>query len=226
MKRARNPLRNLAKRLGLVVPPSISRVATEQRVAALTFDDGPDPKITPKVLALLARHNAKATFFLLGEAATRHPNLVRQIAEEGHAIGSHAWRHVALPSLSALRRWLDIYRCRRALAPHGANLFRPPYGAFNRAVRRELFLQGYRLVLWSADAEDWEPRSATQMLDRLREGLKPGAILLLHDTLAGPQLEGAAERSTMLAALSDFLAEASPDFAFVTVPDLLRLNGT
>lgn len=219
-------LRRLARKLGFVVPPPVSRVSTRQRLAALTFDDGPDPAITPQVLDLLARHQAKATFFLLGESAVRHPRLVRRIAEEGHVIGSHAWTHVSLPAVPALRRMIDIFRTRRILAPHGGNLFRPPYGALDQRMRTELFLLRYKVVLWSASAEDWERRSARQMLEKLREGLKPGAIFLLHDHLAGPRLEGAADRTTILAALSDFLTEATPDYGFVTVPALLGTGET
>ena len=84
---------------------TITHVATTEHVAALTFDDGPDPASTPLVLDVLAKHNAHGTFFMLGAAASRYPDLVREVAARGHAIGNHTWDHPSLPSLTHRERF-------------------------------------------------------------------------------------------------------------------------
>ena len=95
---------------------------------ALTFDDGPDPEHTPRLLEVLARHGAKATFFMVGARAARHPELVARVAAEGHEIGNHGWDHPSLPALPSAAVAGQLERTRAVLAPHGQALMRPPYG--------------------------------------------------------------------------------------------------
>jgi len=112
---------------------AITHVATPDPVAALTFDDGPNPKFTPCLLDILEKHKARATFFMLGENAQRYPQLVQRVARAGHAIGNHSWNHPEFPSITGRERRAQIRRCAKAIAPHGQRLFRPPYGYQNIA---------------------------------------------------------------------------------------------
>ena len=100
-------------------------VATDERLMALTFDDGPDPEHTPRLLEVLARHGAKATFFMVGARAARHPELVARVAAEGHEIGNHGWDHPSLPALPSAAVAEQLERTRAVLAPHGQALMRP-----------------------------------------------------------------------------------------------------
>src|ERR1700751_666629 len=112
---------------------TMTSVLTRDPVAALTFDDGPHPEYTPRLLAVLAQHQVRATFFMVGEVAQQHPALVRQVAQEGHTIGNHSWDHQSFRTLPGPARRRQIRSCARVLAPYGHALFRPPYGEYSLA---------------------------------------------------------------------------------------------
>lgn len=126
-------------RLGAYVR-TLCRNRAAGRVVALTFDDGPDPEMTPRVLDLLRERGVRATFFLVGAKAERHPELVRRIAAEGHDTGIHTWEHAAgFPMRSSWAMTADILRCReslRQIAGVETHLFRPPFGVTNPMVAR------------------------------------------------------------------------------------------
>ena len=107
---------------------TIMHVDTREAVVALTFDDGPHSEFTPLLLEVLDHHRAKATFFMLGEAAQKHPAIVEQVARRGHAIGNHSWDHPSFRLISRAERLDQMRACASALAPYGGRLFRPPYG--------------------------------------------------------------------------------------------------
>jgi peptidoglycan/xylan/chitin deacetylase (PgdA/CDA1 family) len=165
---------------------SVAGVATSDPVAALTFDDGPDPATTPAVLDALARHGATATFFVLAERAQQHPELVRRARAEGHEVGLHGDDHTrlsAVPPSEAVRR---IRRGRRRLErvlQEPVSLYRPAYGAQRLGQLLGTRLLGLDVVLWTAWARDWEPAHAPAVADRALAALHPGAFLLLHDTV-------------------------------------------
>jgi peptidoglycan/xylan/chitin deacetylase (PgdA/CDA1 family) len=205
------------------VPGTTTCVATQDPVAALTFDDGPHPVYTPCLLDILQRHQAHATFFMVGEMAQKHPQLVRRVAQEGHAVGNHSWDHQFFPSLPGRGRREQIRACERALAPYGQRLFRPPYGAQSLASRLDAFWLRYQVIAWSVDAKDWREHDADWMADRLTEGIRPGSIVLLHDAIyRSRQSVPQYNREPMLAALTLFLERLAGRFRFVTVPELLR----
>lgn len=152
---------------------------------ALTFDDGPEPGVTERVLAALARHRAPATFFMLGRNVRRHPDLVRRVADAGHAIGNHSdshidgWR-VRTPALLA-----DFNRGTDALAGilrHPPHWMRPPYGHLTLPLIVWCRQQQQRMVMWDVAPPDYCPgvsqREVHQLLDNW---LRPGSIVLLHD---------------------------------------------
>jgi peptidoglycan/xylan/chitin deacetylase (PgdA/CDA1 family) len=199
---------------------AITRVRTEQRVAALTFDDGPDPEWTPRLLALLERHGAKATFFVVGEMAQRHPLLIERIARAGHALGNHSWNHPSFPCISKAERLSQIARCEQLLAGHSEKLFRPPFGDMDLSTMAMLRRRGYRAICWDAAGVDWERHDCEWILAMLWRQLRPGSIVLLHDQLFAYSSTDEPSRAHVFDALDQLLAQA-PEFRFVTVPELL-----
>ena len=214
-------------RLRLPLPGVVSGVRTAESLAALTFYDGPDPETTPRVLDLLGRFGARATFFMVGAAAAEHRDLVARVAREGHTIGNHTWDHPVLPRLPGPGRRAQLRRSRDALAPWGSSLFRPPYLAQSRASRLEAMWFGYQVVLANVDTEDWWDPEPARILQRLETGVGPGSIVLLHDAVLGSSglrfpHEPRPVRTAMLMALEGFLAGSKGRLRFVTVPELLR----
>ncbi len=195
----------------------ITHVETEAAKFALTFDDGPSPEWTPQVLRLLARHRARATFFVVGAMVERHPEIVSQAVAEGHAIGRHSWNHASLPSISRpeRRRQLDW---QHPCLPE-STLFRPPFGDLDWSSRLALLRRGSRVVAWNVSGSDWEPRSAAVLVETLRRQVQPGSIVLLHDQLFTRGPGDLADRRPMLEAVDRFL-EVSP-LQSVTIPELL-----
>jgi peptidoglycan/xylan/chitin deacetylase (PgdA/CDA1 family) len=177
--------------------PILTRLPTRERRVALTFDDGPSPETTPEILGILRRYDTAATFFVLGEAAERHPDLVRRILIEGHALGIHAFRHrsLVLAPPQAVRRELEraLDAVRRACpnAPPPC-WFRPPYGFKTLALPFLARRAGCRMVTWSIDPRDYARRSPERIAAAVLSALHPGAIVLLHD---GPG--AAATRETL-----------------------------
>jgi len=214
---ARVPLRRM--RLGL--RGAVTSVRTEQRLAALTFDDGPDPASTPYLLDALARAGLRATFFVVGCRAERHPDLLARIRAEGHEIANHSWDHPRLPDLS-LRAIADqIRRTRASLDAEGVRLFRPPYGDLDARVNLAARGFGYQVVRWSLSGGDWRGEDAAVLTDRVVRGMAPGAIVLLHDSLYTFETEAARDREPTIAAV-EAIAARLPDYRFVTVSELLR----
>lgn len=152
---------------------------------ALTFDDGPAPGTTRRLIRILKEAEVPATFFVVGRRVDQHPELVREIEEAGFAIGNHSWAHRQMTAQSdrQLRRTLDATN--RALLRAGVRptrLMRPPYGAINARVRRVVTRAGYVPVLWSVDSRDWAGGSSTQIARRILRGLHRGAnVVLQHD---------------------------------------------
>jgi len=157
-----------------------------ERGVAVTFDDGPHPEGTPAVLEVLARHRARATFFLVGEQVRRRPELARRILAEGHEVALHGDRHVTLLRRSGRSVADDWDRVQATVAEAtgvSSTLYRPPYGAFSSAAVRELRRRGWRTQLWSAWGRDWSRRATSESIVRLAtRGLRPGDVVLLHDS--------------------------------------------
>ncbi|NJN15540.1 MAG: polysaccharide deacetylase family protein [Oscillochloris sp.] len=203
---------------------TITHVRTAEPVAALTFDDGPHPLFTPRLLDVLAQHQARATFFVIGTQAAAHPDLIRRIVAAGHVIANHTHQHIRLPETDRLTRLRDIGQCRRVLGPNGARLLRPPYGGQSVGSRIDALLLGYEVVTWNMHAEDWAGHDTDYMAERLVRQLRPGSIILLHDALLTPRVVAAADREPTIQAVDRFLQHTSPQYRFVTVPELMRLG--
>jgi len=173
---------------------------------ALTFDDGPNPKWTPRLLDVLGEHGVKATFFMLGKRAQAQPELVRRVAAEGHLVGNHSWGHPNLALTAAGRVREELARTTDALQQitgERVRFFRPPFGARRPAVFRIARELGLRVVTWNAMTSDWSETSADRIAGQLAkkvDGLArrgQAANIVLHD---GGHLERAAERGASVAA--------------------------
>ncbi len=190
------------------------------RRLALTFDDGPDPDFTPRVLDLLGREGVRGTFFLVGERAARAPGVVRAIAAAGHEIGNHTWSHTNLWTCGPRRTESEIRRSHQTLADLSGRapaLFRPPWGAVNAAMFPALRRVGARCVFWSIQPEGLRPIDARTQAARVVRRAHPGAIVDLHDAEGTSR---APER--LLAALPPMLAGLRQrGFRFSTVSELL-----
>lgn len=165
-----------------------------RREVWLTIDDGPDPATTPALLALLEAHQARAGFFLIGEKARRHPELVRQIAAQGHLIANHSQTHPAAGfwALSPTQLWREITTCQdtlRQILGTAPQWFRPPVGHHNAFLFPLIDALHLRLAIWSCrgyDAVKTDPAAILRLIER---DLRPGAIILLHDaTPHAPQV--------------------------------------
>ncbi len=203
---------------------TVSRIATNEPVVALTFDDGPHPVYTPQLLDVLTEYDAHATFFMLGKHAEAHPDVVQRVAAAGHAIGNHTYDHPSFPLIGARERRWQIRACAATIAPLGSRLFRPPYGHESLASHASARLLGYDVVAWSAHASDWEHRDSGWILERLLDQIEPGRIVLLHDAIYTPPNPEVADRSAMIEALGMLLETLTPRYRFVTVPELLTLG--
>jgi peptidoglycan-N-acetylglucosamine deacetylase len=174
------------------------------RDVALTFDDGPDPRSTPALLDELAALGAPATFFCLGSAAERHPELVRRMVAEGHAVGSHSYSHPD-PWTLTYRSLVEDYRRGRSAVEQAAGaavpLFRPPkghIGFWEAAAQRRL---GLRPWLWTIDAGDWRPGHRESTILAAVEGVVGGDVVLLHDAITDPLDPSTVDRSRTVNAL-------------------------
>jgi peptidoglycan-N-acetylglucosamine deacetylase len=193
-----------------------AKIATPQ--LALTFDDGPHPTLTPRLLDMLAERDLKATFFVIGRNVETYPDIARRIVSEGHEIANHTWSHPALSKLPPERvveelrltheKVLEITGCRMTS-------LRPPYGATNDRVRQTAFDRfGYTTIMWSVDPLDWKYRNTTRVTRALVSGAAPGAVLLAHDI-----------HPTTIAAVPSTLDQLlGRQFQFLTVEQLLLLD--
>jgi peptidoglycan-N-acetylglucosamine deacetylase len=204
---------------------TITNVMTSEPLAALTFDDGPHPVITPRLLNILHRADARATFFMVGDAARRHGSLLHRVAEAGHAIGNHSWNHPSFPELARRERIRQVRDCQRVLAPYGRRLFRPPYGHQDLASRLDIAWLRYNVVAWNIDAGDWESLDVGEVTDRVLHEIRPGSVVLFHDGEFGVRQTEHRYGELTLESVAALLARLRGRLHFVTLPELLR-SGT
>ncbi len=154
-----------------------------KRQVALTFDDAPDAKFTPQVLDMLKKYNVKATFFVVGNRAEAHPEIVKRIIREGHAIGNHSYNHANLPKLADANFRDQVLRTEKILkgiTGSSAKMIRPPYGNISENQIKWLASQKFRIVNWNIDSLDWKGLNAEQVSTNILTHIKPGAIILQH----------------------------------------------
>jgi len=152
------------------------------RAVALTFDDGPSPEQTPRLLDMLAKAGASATFFVIGRHAARYPGLVKRIVGEGHRVGSHSWSHPQTTTLqSADEELLHTHEVLKQIIGTDPTLFRPPYGIETGPLADAAAAKGYRTVLWSLDTKDWRDHDPAKLSEMVGERSRRGDIVLMHD---------------------------------------------
>ena len=215
---------NLTKTLfGQNILGTVTHVDTDERVAALTFDDGPHPDYTPRLLDILEQHNAHGTFFIVGKNAQRYPELVKRMGEAGHAVCNHSWDHASFPQLTSSERRAQINKCAAALGTYDQKIFRPPYGHLCIASRLDALRLGYTVVMSNVAADDWLNPTPEWMTDKVVTDIKPGSILLFHDMLYTFEKQEYSDREAMLQTMS-MLLQRLPDYSFVTLPELFKLG--
>lgn len=197
--------------------PFVARGGGHKREIALTFDDGPGP-YTPKVLIALNRLNVRATFFVVGrQEATFHTAMLAAVGR-GHVIGEHTENHRRLAALSDVEQYAELVAPIEWLSRYGLprpQLFRPPYGAYDRATLAQLKRLGLLMVLWSVDSKDYERPGVERIVDGVVDAARPGSIVLMHD--------GGGDRTQTVAAIPKIVKRLrAKHYRFVTVPELLR----
>ena len=200
----------------------ITHVKTKSPVATLTFDDGPNPEYTPHLLDMLSAHQAKATFFVVGEIAEKYPKIIDDILLAGHEIACHSWSHASYPTLTRRERTEEIRKCEKSLNGKLTKYFRPPYGHLNFWSYVDVRLLGYRIVTWNISPNDWLDHDANWMADKVKRKLKPGSIILLHDSLYTYSDHRYINRSPTIEAVELILQAHTPQYQFVTLTELIN----
>ena len=195
----------------------VYRVETEKKVVALTFDDGPHPEKTLKILDVLGKYNVAATFFVIGKNAEYYPEVLKEVADAGHEIANHTYTHASLGKCSpdAIEREISSAED-SILGACGAKtkLLRPPEGSCSRDVMNIAASLGYSVILWNVDTRDWAHKSAGEIFFNVKKNVRPGSIILFHDYTVG-------ENHTVeaLDKVIGFLIEDG--YEFVTVGELI-----
>ncbi len=189
---------------GLDYQPDIYRMGNPKtNYVALTFDDGPSQEFTPLVLDILREYNAPATFFLVGVHVERYPDIARRIAEEGHEIGNHTYRHLTMPTASNKTLYEEVIKATRVITQITGEFpkyIRPARGVYDARFRRLSHVLGQKIVLWTISTRDWRyGTSAQAIIKRAVSQAKGGDIILFHDSGALVKNEGGDRSATVRA---------------------------
>lgn len=204
---------------GLVTPPVVKekpvkpvnpKPATDKKIA-LTFDDGPHPKVTKQILKTLEKYEAKATFFVVGQEVKEHPEILKAVYNAGHEIGNHTFNHEKLTTLSTKEIKQQIQATDsliKSTIGQRATVFRPPYGSYDESITDQLSVPN---VLWTIDTLDWKHRDPEKTVQAVKDRAKNGSIILMHDI-----------HQATADALDEVLAILQKQgYEFVTVSELL-----
>lgn len=156
------------------------RVKDNEKAVYLTFDDGPTPVITQKVLDLLDEYKAKATFFCVGKNISKHPGIYKKILEKGHATGNHTYSHLNGWKTSIKEYIEDVKKCRHLVE---GNLFRPPYGKMSKQQKKHIKKMGYNIVMWTILSRDFDKKvDPGESIKQVKTKGKKGSIIVFHDS--------------------------------------------
>ena len=191
--------------------PTIYRChQNKDKKIALTFDDGPHPRLTLKILSILERYDVKATFFVVGENVENYAPVLQQILAQGHEIGNHTYSHDKIDVDELERCENAIYEC----LEYKTKLFRPPEGHVNESVKSVAQQMGYDIILWDVDTRDWDHTRPEKILNIINTQVRSGSIILMHDYIG--------HNSPTLTALEMILPKLIQDgYQFVTVSELI-----
>ena len=201
-------------------PAVYRRVSTEAKVIALTFDDGPHPRVTNEILDLLAEYGAKATFFVVGKNLEYYGEAARRAVSEGHELGNHTYSHPHLSEVGAAALEREILKSAELierLTGVTGTLFRPPEGSCRSEVLSVVKKNGYSTVLWDVDTRDWSGVSGEVIVKNVIKNVREGSIVLFHDYVG--------RNCHTVAALKEILPRLSAaGYRFVTVSELLSYS--
>ena len=189
---------------------------TDEKVVALTFDDGPHPTQTAEILDILEEYDVRATFFVIGKNAEANPELVKRELEEGHEVECHTYSHSYLQHLSYNEAKCEIERNESVLEGFGASpsLIRPPGGIISDSLKRVCEEKDYKIILWSVDTVDWKAPAPSRIIAEVKNNVAPGSVILMHDFVSG--------KSSTPAALRKIIPMLKDDgYKFVTVSELM-----
>ncbi len=198
---------------------SEAKLPPEKKVIALTFDDGPWPGSTAKVLDILKKNNIKSTFFVVGQNVKNYPELTKRIVTEGHTIANHTWHHWyhhMNPQTAAyeVANTTDIIYKTTGVK---TSLFRPPGGNMKNGVVDYAKSNKYAVIMWSSDSVDYSRLAVPRLINNIFRAAKPGGIVLMHD--------GGGDRSHTIKALPEIINKfRKQGYEFVTVPELLEMQ--
>ena len=159
-------------------------VKTDSMQIAITFDDGPHPRLTPKILDILDRYGVKSTFFMVGVNVENYPETAKEVLRRGHEVGNHTYSHHVMWNLSEDDVARELAGCEESLeslCEYRPHLFRPPQGAINEKIERCSSAGDYKLILWSLDTRDWENKNTEEIVERVLSSVSAGDIILMHD---------------------------------------------
>jgi peptidoglycan/xylan/chitin deacetylase (PgdA/CDA1 family) len=198
-------------------------LARGTKQVALTYDDGPNDPHTLRLLEVLAKHNVRTTFFLIGRYVQQRPDIAREVVKAGHIVGNHTFTHPLLTIKTAAEIRRELSDCRSALQDAiGAhsNLFRPPFGGRRPAVLRIARQLGLEPVMWNVTGYDWNAPPSTEIERKVTKQIRGGNVILLHD---GGHKQIGADRSQTVLATDQLIARyKSEGFKFVTIPEMMQ----
>lgn len=195
-------------------------IKTDEKVVAITFDDGPHPKYTRQILDLLEQYEARGTFFVVGQLAEKNPEIVRRMYEDGHEIANHTYTHPSTKSPSKIMEEINqtndtVF----SITGFSPKLFRPVEGIYTDEIVNEVVKNGYKIVMWSwhQDTEDWKDPGVDKIVNKVLDGLKNGDVVLFHD--------GGGNRQQTVKALEKILPELKKrGYKFITITEMINLQ--
>lgn len=203
--------------------PVFIEAATQEKIVALTFDDGPYPPYTQQVLNVLKENGVPATFFVVGKNVERYPELVKRIVDEGHQLGNHTYSHPDLLKLDRGQIAAEVDKTQRLLfeiTGRVPDIMRPPHGFRDAVVMEVMAERNLKVVEWSVMCRDWVNPGVETITRRVVSKVKSGSIILLHD---GDGVDSTASRAQTVEATRRIIHELkSQDYRFVTVDEILK----
>jgi len=189
---------------------------------ALTYDDGPNDPYTLRLMDVLARHDVRATFFLIGRHVQQRPDMVRDLMKAGHVVGNHTFTHPHLVVSSAIETRTQLEECQRAVQEvtgESPRLFRPPFGGRRPATLRIVRSLGMEPVMWNVTSWDWKTPGAEKIVRTCMRQMRGGDVILMHD---GSHIAMGADRSQTVVATDRLIERYKQEgFEFVTVPEVV-----
>lgn len=203
---------------------TIYRIKTKKKKIVLTFDDGPSPEWTPKILDALKEADIKATFFMIGYHVRKYPDIARRVAEEGHTIGNHGYAHSVMlyykpPEIEEEIKYTEMLI--EEITGQKTKYFRPPKAWLRPSIKNTIKSMGYEIVLWSLNSKDWVAFNHHRIVRYIKRRVRSGDILLFHDSGNVFSREGGTRAQTVKAISLMARELKSMGFEFVSLDELL-----